>query len=128
MDQVKDKNLQHIQTFDFSTLYTALPHSEIKNNFSKIFQKVFKREAKPYINVNAVKAYFSASKTNNSCSFRLSDMMEVLNFILDNIYVKCGKDIYKQIVGIPIGLDSGQDIANLLLFCYESELDYMFLS
>ena len=24
---------------------------------------------------------------------------------------------------IPIGLDSGQDIANLLLFCYESEYD-----
>ena len=121
MDQIKDKNLQHLQTFDFSTLYTALPHSEIKNNFSKIFQKVFKREAKPYINVNAVKAYFSASKTNNSCSFRLSDIMEVLDFILDNIYVKFGKDIYKQIVGIPIGLDSGQDIANLLLYCYESD-------
>ena len=121
MDKVKDKNLQHMQTFDFSTLYTALPHSEIKNKFKKIFQKVYTREAKPYINVNAVKAYFSASKKNNSCSFRVSDMMEVLDFILDNIFVKCGKDIYKQVIGIPIGLDSGQDIANLLLFCYESD-------
>ena len=35
MDKVKDKNLQHMQTFDFSTLYTALPHSEIKNKFKK---------------------------------------------------------------------------------------------
>ena len=121
MDLVKDNNLQHMQTFDFSTLYTALPHIEIKNNFSRIFQKVFKREAKPYINVNAVRAYFSTSKTNNSCSFRVSDMMEVLDFILDNIYVRCGENLYKQIIGIPIGLDSGQDIANLLLFCYESE-------
>ena len=121
MDKVKDKNLQHMQTFDFSTLYTALPHSEIKNKFKKIFQKVYTREAKPFINVNAVKAYFSASKKNNSCSFRVSDMMEVLDFILDNIFVKCGKDIYKQVIGIPIGLDSGQDIANLLLFCYESD-------
>ena len=120
MDKVKDKNLLHMQTFDFSTLYTALPHSEIKNKFKKIFQKVYTREAKPFINVNAVKAYFSASKKNNSCSFRVSDMMEVLDFILDNIFVKCGKGIYKQVIGIPIGLDSGQDIANLLLFCYES--------
>ena len=46
--------------------------------------------------------------------------MEVLDFILDNIFVKCGEDIFKQVIGIPIGLDSGQDIANLLLFCYES--------
>ena len=35
--------------------------------------------------------------------------------------MKFGKDIHKQIIGIPIGLDSGQDIANLLLFSYESE-------
>ena len=41
--------------------------------------------------------------------------MDILEFILDNIYVKCGKDIFRQITGIPIGLDSGQDIANLLL-------------
>ena len=48
-------------------------------------------------------------------------MMEILDFILNNIYVKCGRDIFKQVIGIPIGLDSGQDIANLLLFSYESE-------
>ena len=45
MDKVKDKNLQHMQTYDFSTLYTALPHSEIKNKFKNIFQKVYDREA-----------------------------------------------------------------------------------
>ena len=121
MDMVKDKNLQHMQTFDFSTLYTALPHNEIKTSFAKIFQKVFNREAKPFINVNAVKAYFSSSKYNNAFSFRLNDMMEILDFILDNIFVKCGKDIFKQVIGIPIGLDSGQDIANLLLYSYESD-------
>ena len=49
------------------------------------------------------------------------DLIEILDFILDNIYVKCGKDIFKQVIGIPIGLDSGQDIANLLLFSYESD-------
>ena len=59
---------------------------------------MFTREAKPYINVNAVKAYFSASKKNNSCSFRVSDMMEVLDFILDNIFVKCGRDIFIQVM------------------------------
>ena len=47
--------------------------------------------------------------------------MEILEFVLDNIFVRYGRKIYKQVVGIPIGLDSGQDIANLLLFSYESE-------
>jgi len=48
-------------------------------------------------------------------------MQEIMEFILDNIYVRYGKDVYKQVIGIPIGLDSGQDIANLLLYSYESD-------
>ena len=44
----------------------------------------------------------------------------ILEFILNNIFVKFSNQIYKQVIGIPIGLDSGQDIANLLLYQYES--------
>ena len=36
LDNIKDVKLNHMQTFDFSTLYTALPHGEIKQKFSKI--------------------------------------------------------------------------------------------
>ena len=50
-------------------------------------------------------------------------MQEILEFILDNIYVKYGENVYKQVIGIPIGLDTGKDIANLFLYSYES--DYM---
>ena len=121
LESIKDKNVNHMETYDFSTLYTALPHEDIKVKFSGIFNKVYKREAKPYINVGYSKTYFSASKNRNGCSYSLVDMVEILDFILDNIYVKCGMHIFKQIIGIPIGLDSGQDIANLLLFSYESD-------
>ena len=121
MDEIGSKKLEHMETYDFSTLYTNLPHEEIKKKFSRIFKKVFEREARPFINVNNFKAYFSSSKNKNFFSFRFSDMMEILTFILDNIYVKFGNKIFKQVIGIPIGLDSGQDIANLLLFSYESD-------
>ena len=120
LEDIKDKSIDFMETYDFSTLYTALPHNKIKSKFNEIFKKVFDREAKMFINVNYSKTYFSNTENRYGSSFRLSDMNEVLNFILDNIYVKFGKVIYKQVVGIPIGLDSGQDIANLLLFSYES--------
>ena len=97
----------------FQPLYTALPHPEIKRNFYKIFQKVYKREGKQFINVNLRGAYFSALGKRNYCSFRFTDMMDILEFILDNIFVKFGRKVFKQVIGIPIGLDSGQDIANL---------------
>merc|ERR1712002_516040 len=121
LEDLKDKRIDFMETYDFSTLYTALPHDEIKKKFSTIFKKVFDRESKLYINVGYNRTYFSNTEYQNSCSFRLSDMNEILNFILDNIYVKFGKNVYKQVIGIPIGLDSGQDIANLLLYSYESD-------
>ena len=51
MDKIKDKGIEHVQTFHFSTLYPALPQSEIKKQFSKLSNKVFKREGKQFINV-----------------------------------------------------------------------------
>ena len=47
--------------------------------------------------------------------------MDILEFILDNIFVKFGRKVFKQVIGIPIGLDSGQDIANLWFFSCESD-------
>ena len=120
LEKMKSERIDHMETYDFSTLYTALPHGEIKRKFSTIFQKVFNREARPYISFNLHGAYFSITKVNRY-SFRSEDMQEILEFILDNIYVRYGKDVYKQVIGIPIGLDSGQDIANLLLYSYESD-------
>ena len=121
MGKIKDKNVTHMETYDFSTLYTALPHAEIRKKFSGIFHKVFKREGKRFLNVNMFRTFFSNTQYKNCCTFEVTDLLEILDFILDNIYVKFGDRIFKQVIGIPIGLDSGQDIANLLLFCYESE-------
>ena len=121
MDKIKHEKIEYMETFDFSTLYPALPQSEIKKQFSKIFNKVFKREGKQFINVNFHKAYFSSQQNRRGCSFRLTDMIEILEFILDNIFVRFGSTVYRQVIGVPIGSDTGAEIANLLLFSYESD-------
>ena len=120
LDNIKNLKTNNLETYDFSTLYTSLPHREIRNKFKSIFGKIFYREGKQFINVNRNKAYFSNSKLKNFHSYTEKDLIKILDFILDNIYVKFGDEIYKQIIGIPIGLDSGQDIANLLLQQYEA--------
>ena len=120
LDDIRDLKTSNLETYDFSTLYTSLPHREIRNKFKFIFKKIFSREGKPYINVRINKAYFSDTKLRNFHSYTEKDLLKILDFILDNIYVKFGDGLFKQVVGIPIGLDSGQDIANLLLYHYES--------
>ena len=46
-------------------------------------------------------------------------MCEALTFLLDNIYIRFGSKLYKQIVGIPLGTNCVPLVADLFLFCYE---------
>ena len=54
-------------------------------------------------------------------------MCEALTFLLDNIYIRFGSKLYKQIVGIPMGTNCAPLVADLFLFCYERDL-MLFLS
>ena len=46
-------------------------------------------------------------------------MYEVLTFLLDNIYIRFGTRLFRQIVGIPVGTNCAPLVADLFLFCYE---------
>ena len=48
-------------------------------------------------------------------------MCEALTFLLDNIYIRFGSKLYRPIVGIPIGTNCASLVADLLLFCYETD-------
>ena len=39
--------------------------------------------------------------------------------LLDNIYIRFGTKLYRQIVGIPMGTNCAPLVADLFLFCYE---------
>ena len=48
-------------------------------------------------------------------------MCEALIFLLDNIYIRFGTKLYRQIVSIPMGSNCAPLVADLFLFCYERE-------
>ena len=48
-------------------------------------------------------------------------MCEALIFLLDNIYIKFGSKLYRQILGIPMGTNCAPLVADLFLFCYERD-------
>ena len=43
-----------------------------------------------------------------------------VTFLLDNIYIRFGSEVYRQIVGIPMGTYCAPIVADLFLFRYES--------
>ena len=46
-------------------------------------------------------------------------MCEALTFLLDNIYIRFGSKLYRQIVGIPMGTNCASLVTDLFLFCYK---------
>ena len=46
-------------------------------------------------------------------------MCDALTFLLDNIFIRFGTKLYRQVVGIPMGTNCASLVANLFLFCYE---------
>ena len=48
-------------------------------------------------------------------------MCDALHYLLDNIFIRFGKKLYRQIVGIPIGTNCAPLVADLFLFCYERD-------
>ena len=48
-------------------------------------------------------------------------MCEALTFLLDNIYIRFGSKLYRQIVGIPMDTNCAPLVADLFLFCYERD-------
>ena len=47
-------------------------------------------------------------------------MCDALHYLLDNIFIRFGSKLYRQIVGIPMGTNCTPLVADLFLVCYET--------
>ena len=64
-------------------------------------------------------AYFSDDVKDGQSAFEYDQLVELLNFLIDNIYINFGDSIFRQTIGIPMGTNSAPLLANLYLFYYE---------
>ena len=48
-------------------------------------------------------------------------MCDALHYLLDNIFIRFGSKLYRQIVGIPMGTNCAPLVADLFLFCYDRD-------
>ena len=110
-----------LSTYDFSTLYTTLPHNLIKEKLINLIEWTFKREGSSYIASNERQAFFTSGDTKRYKLWSCQNVCEALIYLLDNIYIRFGTKLYRQIVGIPMGTNCAPLVADLFLFCCERD-------
>ena len=98
-----------------------LPHNLIKEKLLNLIEWTFKREGSPYIACNERQAFFTSEDTKRYKLWSCQNVCEALIYLLDNIYIRFGTKLYRQIVGIPMGTNCAPLVADLFLFCYERD-------
>ena len=115
-----------IQTFDFSTLYTSIPHDLLKSHMNSIINNTFKHKngAKrhTHIKVGRNKSYFTSDLLNGDNKYTANDICRMIELLVDDIYVRFGRQLFRQMVGIPVGTNCAPLLADLFLYFYENEL------
>ena len=63
-------------------------------------------------------AYWSAVDTTRG-GVSEGELLEWLEFLIDNVYTQVGNKVFRQRTGLPMGTDCAPLLANLFLFSYE---------
>ena len=82
----------------------------------------FKHSKCSYIAIFNKSASFVKTKSTRPGTwfFDENSLIESLNYLLDNCYFTIGNLVFRQIIGVPMGVDPGPYIANLTLWFYEN--------
>lgn len=119
--KARDFRATSLSTYDFSTLYTSLPHNLIKEKLTDLIERSFQRSGFLYLACNDRNAFFTSEEHKFYSLWSCQKVCEALKFLLDNIFIRFGTKLYRQIIGIPMGTNCAPLIADLFLFCYERD-------
>ena len=113
-----------LSTYDFSTLYTTLPHHLIKDKHIDLINRTLVRENTQYLACNGERVvFFTSDVYNNHNLWSCQKVCNALVYLLDNIFIRFGTKRYRQTIGIPMGTNCAPMVADLYLFC--NERDFM---
>lgn len=124
LDKIKDYNdnsnndeIKNINTYDFSTLYTNIPHDDLKDKMKWVINTIMKDNRHIYISSNG--KYVSFKSRHNTIPLNAKQLITYINYLIDNIFITVSDKVYRQVIGIPMGTDCAPFLANLYLYALE---------
>ena len=128
LEHLKSPTFNHvtsIKSFDFSTLYTTIPHQKLKDRLTSIIRNAFifkngNRRYK-YLVLGHEETYFVKEHSDSKSKYSEDDIIKMLEFLVDNIFVVFAGKVFQQTVGIPMGTNCAPLLADIFLYLYEAD-------
>ena len=105
------KDVENIATYDFSTLYTNIPHQKLKERMKQAYEG----SGKKYLSVYKSKAAWVNNPKKETAAYKKEELIDMIYYLIDNVYVTCGDSLFRQKIGIPMGTDCAPFLANLVM-------------
>ena len=74
-----------------------------------------------YLVIGRDKSYFVKSHSKSNNKYKLEDIIQMLDFLIDNIFDLFGGRVFQQTIDIPIGTNCAPLLVDLFLHAYEAD-------
>ena len=115
LHNISNVNVHSMQVFDFSTLYTNLDQSAIKDNVFSILDHIFNLSNRKYLCIGYDKSFFSKRQYKGHLCFDLDSFKKAIDFILSEVFITFAGNVFRQIRGVPMGGNCSPLLADLFL-------------
>ena len=110
-----------METFDFSTLYTKIPHDKLTDVLCKLVDFCFDGGSHDFLFTNYWGARWVSDPNSYDFVYDKAKIKLAIRYLMRNCYFSFDNRVFRQIIGIPMGFDPAPFFANLFLYYYESK-------
>jgi len=94
-----------ISTFDFSTLYTKIPHDKLLDVLNSIIDVCFAGGNCNLLSVTRSGARWVIKESKHGITFSKDLLKDAVKYLMNNCFFTLGERIFRQNIGIPMGSD-----------------------
>ena len=129
MNSFQYPKITSIQTFYFLTLYTSIPYQKLKDRMHMLVVNqrfLYKSGSRRYkhLVVSGDRTFFTNEETSVGKKYDETLTCQMIDFLIDNIYIKIGNHVFRQCIGIhmmDIWISVPHFLINLFLYSYKVE-------
>lgn len=90
----KLKRPKHFDSFDFSTLYTSIPHNLLIDSLNNLKLEAFRVRGADFITVGYNNTFWTNTRHRHYHNVSAAKLTEYITFLVDNVYIKAGNMVY----------------------------------